>query len=96
LSLDDLGLRGQFEREVERIHRFNCDVMGKPPAYTDAEEKDVDIKKYIKYLLADGSIEEKRTVLLNLKSKLIIKDGFVSLDVVTDEDESLAPIPQGM
>ena len=94
LSLDDLGLRGQFEREVERIHRFNCDVMGKPPAYTDTEEKDVDIKKYIKYLLADGSIEEKRNVLLNLKSKLILKDGCVSLDVVTDEDESIAPVSQ--
>jgi len=93
LSLDDLGLRGQFEREVDRIHRFNCDVMGKPLAYTDTEEKDVDIKKYIKYLLTDGSIEEKRNVLLNLKSKLILKDGCVSLDVVTDEDESVAPIP---
>ncbi len=94
LSLDDLGLRGQFEREVERIHRFNCDVMGKPPACTDVEEKDVDIKKYIKYLLADGSIDEKCNVLLNLKSKLILKDGYVYLDVVTDEDEGLAPIPE--
>ena len=37
LSLDDLGIRGQFEREVERIHRFNCDVMGKPLTYTDEE-----------------------------------------------------------
>jgi predicted metal-binding protein len=95
LSLDDLGLRGQFEKEVERIHRFNCDVMGKPPMYTDAEEQDVDIKKYIKYILLDGSIEEKRNILLNLKSKLILKDGFVYLDVVTDEDESLMPTPVG-
>lgn len=95
LSLDDLGLRGQFEKEVERIHRFNCDVMGKPPMYTDAEEQDVDIKKYIKYILLDGSIEEKRNILLNLRSKLILKDGFVYLDVVTDEDESLMPTPVG-
>lgn len=96
LSLDDLGLRGQFEREVERIHRFNCDVMGKLPIYTDQEERDVDIKKYIKYILLDGSVDEKRNVLLNLKSKIILKDGQVYLDVVTDEDEKLAPIHQEM
>ena len=39
ISLDDLGLRGQFEREVERIHTFNCDVMGKPPMYSDEEQR---------------------------------------------------------
>ena len=93
LTLDDLGLRGQFEREVERIHRFNCDVMGRPPAYTSAEQKDVDIKKYIKYLLADGLIDEKRHVLLSLRSKLILKDGQVYLDVIKDEEESLPIIP---
>jgi hypothetical protein len=91
MSLDDLGLRGQFEKEVERIHRFNCDVMGKKPMYSDSEEKEVDIKKYIKYILLDGSVEEKRNVLLNLKSKLILKDGSVYLDVISDEDESSIP-----
>lgn len=89
LSLDDLGVRGQFEREVERIHRFNCDVMGKPPAYTNEEQKDIDVKKYIKYLLSDGLIDEKRHVLLSLKSKLILKDKQVFLDVVKDEEESI-------
>jgi hypothetical protein len=88
LSVDDLGVRGQFEVEVERIHRFNCDVMGHPPAYTNAGDKDIDVKKYIKYLLADGTIDEKRHVLLSLKSKIIIKDKRVFLDVVRDEDES--------
>ena len=91
MSLDDLGLRGQFEKEVERIHRFNCDVMDKKPMYSDSEEKEVDIKKYIKYILLDGSVEEKRNVLLNLKSKLILKDGSVYLDVISDEDESSIP-----
>jgi DNA invertase Pin-like site-specific DNA recombinase/predicted metal-binding protein len=89
LSLDDLGVRGQFEQEAERMHRFNCDVMGKPAIYTNIEEKDIDVKKYIKYLLVDGLIDEKRHVLLSLKSKLILKDKRVFLDVVQDEEESL-------
>jgi site-specific DNA recombinase len=91
LSVDDLGVRGQFEIEVERIHRFNCDVMGYPPAYTNAGDKDIDVKKYIKYLFTDGTIDEKRHVLLSLKSKIILKDKRVFLDVVKDEDESAEP-----
>ncbi len=89
LSIDDLGIRGQFEQEVERIHRFNCDVLGKPPTYLDSEQKDVDVKKFIKYLLTDGTLEEKRNVLLNLKSRILLKDKRVFLDVVKDDEESL-------
>ena len=89
VSLDDLGLRGQFEREVSRIHTFNCDVMGKPPSYTDEERKEVDIKKYVKYLLAHGEIDEKRHILLSFKNKLILKDGELFLEVVNEEDGSI-------
>ena len=88
ISLDDLGLRGQFEREVERIHTFNCDVMGKPPMYSDEEQKDVDIKKYVKYLLAHGEMDEKRHILLSFKNKLILKDGEVYLEVIDEIGES--------
>ena len=89
MSVDDLGLRGRFDAEVERIHRFNRDVMGKIGSYENDTQKDVDIKKYIKYLLLDGSVEEKRCVLLSLRSKLILKDKKVFLDVVKDEEEGI-------
>lgn len=88
LSIDDLGVRGQFEAEVERIHRFNSDVMGTQDNYEDAQ-RDMDVKKYVKYLLSDGTIDEKRHVLLSLKSRIILKDKRVYLDVVKDEEESL-------
>lgn len=96
LSIDDLGVRGQFEAEVDRIHRFNCDVMGHPAAYTNAEQKDIDVKKYIKYLLADGSIDEKRHVLLSLKSKIILKDKQVFLDVIKEDEESAEPVASNL
>ncbi len=88
LSIDDLGVRGQFEAEVERIHRFNCDVMGHPTTYVNSEEKDIDVKKYIKYLLLHGTTDEKRHVLLSLRSKIILKDKQVFLDVIKEDEES--------
>ena len=91
LTLDDLGVRGQFEKEVERIHRFNCEVAGSPSGYESQEQRDIDIKKYVKYLLSEGSIEEKRRVMLSLRSKLILNDKQVVLDVVTEEETSSDP-----
>ena len=87
LSIDDLGVRGQFDAEVERIHRFNLDVMGSQDNYA-SEQRDIDVKKYVKYLLSDGTIDEKRHVLLSLKSKILIKDKQVFLDVIKEEEES--------
>lgn len=84
ISLDDLGLRGQFEKEVERIHSFNCDVMGKPPMYSDDDQREVDIKKYVKYLLAHGEMDEKRQILLGLKNKLILKDRELYIETIQD------------
>lgn len=89
LTTDDLGMRGRFDLEVERIHKFNRDVFGNPGGYENPEQKDVDIKKYIKYLLANGTLEEKRYVLSNLKSKLLLKDKTVYLDTISDKQISL-------
>lgn len=82
LSIDELGVRGQMEMEVDRLYRFHRDVMGNPGGYDSAIQRDIDIKKYVKYLLAEGTIEEKRHVLTNLQSRLIVKDKHVYLDLV--------------
>jgi hypothetical protein len=46
----------------------------------------------MKFLLKDGNIYEQRHVLLNLKSKLILKDGKISVDK-TESDEILKDVP---
>lgn len=38
-----------------------------------------DLKDYIKYLLKEGSIIEKRELLANLKSMLVLKDKEIAL-----------------
>jgi len=38
------------------------------------KQKSIDMKNYAKYLLKDGSVYEKRELLSNLRSRLILKD----------------------
>jgi hypothetical protein len=41
--------------------------------------KEMDIRKYAKYLLKNGSKEEKRELLEHLRDRLIMNDGAVTL-----------------
>ncbi|MFA5934549.1 MAG: hypothetical protein WC827_01525 [Candidatus Paceibacterota bacterium] len=44
------------------------------------EAKDVDVRNYAKYLLTDGTMFEKRDLLVCLRSKLLLKNKFIDLD----------------
>lgn len=67
-----------YKRIKEEIKRFNMmasaisggDTKGK----SKIKEKGADIKAYVKYVLEHGKIEEKREILGNLSSKLILED----------------------
>jgi len=80
LSIDELGVRGQMDLDVDKMYRFHRDVLGSPGGYENKELGDVDTKKYMKFLLKDGNIFEQRHVLLNLKSKLLLKDGKIYIN----------------
>jgi hypothetical protein len=41
--------------------------------------KDVDIRDYAKFILKEGSIEEKRELLTCFKSKILLKNKTISL-----------------
>ena len=42
-------------------------------------DTDINIRKYAKYLLKQGSVTEKRDLLANLRSRLSYKDKMVTL-----------------
>ena len=70
----DLNKKDSLERlksEVERHNQFSRMVFG-----SQAMEipKKMDLKIYAKYVLEKGTREEKRELLIGLKSKLILKD----------------------
>ncbi|MCX6741218.1 MAG: hypothetical protein NTY61_02360 [Candidatus Parcubacteria bacterium] len=66
--------------------------MGSPEGFENKELGDIDTKKYMKFLLKDGNIYEQRHVLLNLKSRLLLKDGKISVEK-TLSDEILKDVP---
>jgi len=77
IDIDEIGIKKKIKEEVSRFKKFQQVVLG-------IEEKivikDIDIRNYAKYLLKEGSILEKRELLANLKSKLILKNKQIYLE----------------
>jgi len=72
INLDELGIQGQFKEEVERYYKFSKGVLGISEDFE--KQKNIDIRNYAKYLLKEGSILEKRELLANLQSKLVMRN----------------------
>lgn len=76
IDLNDLTIKKQIKAEVIRYKKFNASLLSKN---TDMTVSDIDIKKYVKFLLFNGTISEKREILLSFKSSIILKNKIVSL-----------------
>lgn len=71
ISISEIGMKEKIKTEVERIKRFNQSVLN---IKQQIQIKDVDIRDYAKFILKDGSIEEKRELLTCFKSKILLKE----------------------
>ena len=78
ISLDKLGVKEKIESEIARYSKFREGVLGIKEK--DRENKKINAKNYAKYLLKEGSIYEKRELLFNLRSKLILKNKTIYLE----------------
>lgn len=78
ISLDKIGMREKIEQEMDRYRRFRSGVLGIEEK--EQSPKEVDVKNYAKYLLKEGTMLEKRELLANLKSKLLLKNKMVYLE----------------
>ncbi len=72
------GIRHRFEEELKRFNKFQRGVLGF--ANSKAAHEEVDPKTYARYILKEGTNEEKRELLLCIKSKLILTKGKVNLE----------------
>lgn len=78
IDINELGMRHKLEDEIKRFNHFQKVVLGSD-GKREAVEADVNIRTYVKYLLREGSITEKRELLGNLKSRLVYTDKKISL-----------------
>ncbi len=86
IEIDELGARHLIEAEVERYNRLRSAMLGVNEK--DQAEK-MDVRRYAKYLLEEGSIEQKRQLLEHLQGKILIKDKKIYLDTGANDQSNM-------
>lgn len=80
ISLDEIGTRKNIEKEVKKFRKFQSEVLKVKNEKIGQKEVEIDIKNYAKYILKEGTMFEKRELLANLKSKLVLRNKVISLE----------------
>jgi len=70
LDVNKIGVQHKFEEELKRYNRFNRSVLG--TKNTIDKHQEVDMRAYSKYILRDGTNEEKRELMGCFKSMIIL------------------------
>jgi len=77
IALDEIGMKEKIKAELEAHNAFQQSVLGLKS--DKIKVKEVDIRNYAKHILRDRPIEEKRALLANLRSKLLLSEKIISL-----------------
>lgn len=77
LDIDELGARQMIEREVTRYNKLRATMLG---VEERDQAKEMDVKRYAKYLLEEGTIEQKRELLEQLRGRIVMADKKIRLE----------------
>ena len=77
IDMNELGLKVRLEDEVARYNKFQ-NMMGVINS-TKVKTKTLNTRTFVKYVLKEGSIVEKRELLANMKSRLVITNKELTL-----------------
>ena len=68
-----MGIKAKFEEELRRFNKFQKGILG----IVDSKKKheDINLNTYTKYVLREGTNQEKRELMCCFKSRIQIKDG---------------------
>lgn len=78
IDINELGVKIKLEEEIQRFHKFQYSVL-KAGSQVKPQVPAIDIKTYAKYLLREGSVNEKRELLGSLKSTLKLNNKKLAL-----------------
>ena len=76
LDIQVVPMREKIANEVRRFKLFEQTLLG---TKTQIAVKDIDIRNYAKFILQEGSIDEKRGFLGSLKTQLVLDNKKISL-----------------
>jgi hypothetical protein len=76
LNLKKFPIQNKIKNEIKRFKKFQSITTGK---IKNIDVNDVDVKNYAKFLLKEGSNEEKRELITYFKNKIILKNKVISL-----------------
>lgn len=77
IDLNETGVQIKFEDELKRYNRFHKGVLGIKGK--GAEHQDINLRDYAKYVLHEGSNEEKRELMGCFKNEMFLKEKKISL-----------------
>ena len=78
IDINELGMKTKLGDEIKRFSHFQRTAFGSDGTQ-EADEAEVNILAYAKYLLRQGNISEKRELPGNLRSRLVYRNKRVSL-----------------
>ena len=71
IDLNQSTIGKRISSEISRYKKFTQSLLGEK---SDFSTKDIDAKDYVKFLLKEGSLEEKREIMSCFKSQVVLKE----------------------
>ncbi|MCF7834270.1 MAG: recombinase family protein [Candidatus Pacebacteria bacterium] len=71
IDINNVGIKEKLEKEIERYSEFRNKVLDLTNDEKIAKTK-LDVRNYMKYLLKEGTLQEKRDLMQSFTSKLIL------------------------
>ena len=81
IDLNETTIKKKVEAEVSRYKKFHESLLGET---SDIAVTDIDVKDYVKFLLKEGTLEEKRDVMGGFKSVILLKNKQIFLKEVEE------------
>jgi len=78
IDLNRIGIKDKLEKEIKRMNEFQNKIMG--VSEPQIENKNIDIRAYVKYILRSGTLQEKRELMQSFKSKIIVLNKRIILE----------------
>jgi len=80
MEIDEIGMKEMLSNEIDRFYRMQAFIDSEEVSDRSAGKKDYDLRKYAKTIFEDGTIEEQRAILKNMKGRMILKDKKIYID----------------